>query len=87
VAPVIDDRMSEKRGIDSGSVVAREVGVRCEAEDCPFEMRVGVFEGTDALESLLRSLTGRETCPTCGASLAEWTPEFASVAPGRPAEW
>jgi hypothetical protein len=79
--------MSENRGSDTGGLVSREVAVSCVAEDCTFELQIGVFEGTTTVESLLPSLRDRDDCPACGDRLEERTPEFAGAAPGRPAEW
>jgi len=79
--------MSENRGSDTGGVVSHEVAVRCVAEDCSFELQIVVFDGAPAVESLFPSLCSRDDCPACGDRLEELTPDFASAAPGRPADW
>lgn len=79
--------MTGEGSTESGAHVS-SAGVRCEEypEGCQFAMQAGVFDTETNLEGLLPSVE-RDACPSCGGRLTQWDPQFASVAPGRPAEW
>ncbi len=68
------------------SVHVDVVGIQCTSypDTCTFAMQAGVFDDATGAEQFLPSMRHFETCPTCGADVERWEPEYERSIPGRP---